>query len=78
MKKVYRCFVYLFILLFFVSCQNQVQMQDFAYPPVLYNKQKEGITYKITYKNVDGLDNPNPTEYSFNKDVKLEPVPFIW
>lgn len=49
-------------------------MQDIPYPPVLTNKQKEGITYRITYHNVDGLENPNPTEYSFNKNVKLEPV----
>ena len=49
-------------------------MEDIPFPPVLTNKQKEGITYNITYKNVDGLENPNPTEYSFNKNVKLEPV----
>ena len=73
-KKMYRCFVYLFILLFFASCQNQVEMQDIPYPPVLTNKQKEGITYNITYKNVDGLNNPNPTIYGFTKDVTLKPV----
>ena len=73
-KKVYRSFVYLFILLFFASCQNQVEMQDLPFPTSFNNNQKEGITYNITYKNVDGLDNPNPTIYGFTKDVTLKPV----
>lgn len=70
-KKLYRCFVYAFILLILGSCQNQIDIKE-VYSAI--NGNKEGITYKITYKNVDGLDNPNPLEYNLTKDVTLQPV----
>lgn len=70
-KKLFKCFVYTFILLFLVSCQNQLDMKE-VYTAM--GGKKDGITFTITYKNVGDLENPNPTSFTISQDVTLQEV----
>lgn len=70
-KKLFKCFVYSFILLL-VSCQNQIDYSK-VYSAINGNKT-DGKTYTITYNNVAGLDNPNPTTYTVFDDIRLVQV----
>ena len=70
-KKLFKCFVYSFILLL-VSCQNQIDYSK-VYSAINGNKT-DGKTYTITYNNVEGLENPNPTTYTVFDDIRLVQV----